>query len=66
VAGIDGEDSMFQFRLEMGDNRTKRCYKIKRRQRTRLDSMGMKRVMTQRCGDIGWRRGDTGERKEKI
>jgi hypothetical protein len=39
-------DSMFQFLLKRGGDRTKRCRKIKRGQRARLGSMKMKCDMT--------------------
>jgi hypothetical protein len=42
VIGSGGADLMLQFRLERGGNGMKPCRKIKRRQRTRLDSMGRK------------------------
>jgi hypothetical protein len=41
----------------------KRCRKMKLRQRARLDSLGRKRDMVRQRGDVGWRRGDTEERK---
>jgi hypothetical protein len=62
VAGDGGADSMLQFRLKKGGDGTKRCRKMKRRQRANLISMGRKRDARQ-CGDIGRTRGDTGEGK---
>jgi hypothetical protein len=41
----------------------KRCRKMKRNQRARLDSMGMKYDMTRWRDDIGRSRDGTGERK---
>jgi hypothetical protein len=41
----------------------KRCRKIKRGQRARIGSMGMKRDTARRRGDIDRRRGGTGEGK---
>jgi hypothetical protein len=58
-----GVDSMLQYRLERGGDGMKRCRKMKRRQRARLGSMGRKRDMVQRRGDVGRRRGGTGEGK---
>jgi hypothetical protein len=52
-------NSMLQFYLERGGDGTKRCRKMKPRQRARLGSMGRK------CGTVRWRdnasrrRGDT-------
>jgi hypothetical protein len=63
VCGGDA-DSMLQFRLETGDDGTKRCQKMKRGQRARLGSMGRKHDMTQQHDNIGRRRGGT-ERKGK-
>jgi hypothetical protein len=63
VAGGGDANSMFRFRLERGDDGTKRCQKMKRRQRAHLGSMGRKR-------DTVWRRRPEerrhrgGERKE--
>jgi hypothetical protein len=63
VAGGGGVDSILQFQLERGGDRTKRCQKMKQRQRARLDSLGTKRYTTQRCGNVDRRRGVTGEGK---
>jgi hypothetical protein len=41
----------------------KSCQKMKQLQRTRIGSMGVKRDMTQWCGDVDQRRGGTIERK---
>jgi hypothetical protein len=43
----------------------KHCRKLKRRQRARLGSMGRKRDTARQRGDIGRRRGGTGEGKGK-
>jgi hypothetical protein len=43
VASSSGADSMLQFWLERGGDGTQRCWKMKRRQRARLISMGRKR-----------------------
>jgi hypothetical protein len=59
----EGVDSMLQFWLERGGDGMKCCQKIKWRQRTHLGSMGRKRDMVQRRGDIGRRRGITEEGK---
>jgi hypothetical protein len=63
VACGGGADSMLQFQLERGGDRTKRCQKMKWRQRTHLGSMGRKRDMTRWCDNVGRRRDDTGEGK---
>jgi hypothetical protein len=42
VACGDGVDSMLQFRLERGGDRIKRYQKMKRMQRSHLDSVGRK------------------------
>jgi hypothetical protein len=55
--------SMLQFRLAGGGDRTKHCWKMKRRQRARFGSMERKRDTTRRCDDVGQRRGGTGEGK---
>jgi hypothetical protein len=64
VAGDSGADSMYWFRLERRGDRTKRCRKMKRRQLAHLGFMGRKRDTTQQHGDVGRRRGDTGEEKK--
>jgi hypothetical protein len=58
-----GVYSMFQFQLERGADGTKRCRKMKQRQRARLGSMERKRDPAWWCDDVGRRRGDTGEGK---
>jgi hypothetical protein len=63
VTCCDGADSMLQFRLEREGDMMKHFRKMKRKQRTRLGSMGRKRDMVRRHGDIArWRR-DIGEGK---
>jgi hypothetical protein len=52
VASSGGADSMLRFQLEKGGNRTKRCWKMKQRQRARLVSMRKKCDTTQRRGDV--------------
>jgi hypothetical protein len=59
-----GVDSIFQFRLERGCDGTKHCRKMKRSQRACLHSIGRKRDMVQRRGDVDSRRGSPGEGKE--
>jgi hypothetical protein len=56
-------DSILPFRLERGGDGTKRCQKIKRRQRTCLSSMGRKHDTVQWHDDVDRRRGSTGEGK---
>jgi hypothetical protein len=56
---------MLQFRLERGGNRTKRCRKMKWRQRARLNSMGRKCDLTRQRDNAGRRRDGTRERKER-
>jgi hypothetical protein len=63
IACGGGADSMIQFQLKRGRNRTKRCRKMKRSQRARLGFVGRKRDMARRCDDIGRRRDGTGEGK---
>jgi hypothetical protein len=53
VADDNSVDSMFQFWLERGGNGSKHCWKMKRRRRALLTSMGRKRVMKWRCGNVG-------------
>jgi hypothetical protein len=65
VTDGDVADSMFRFWLERGDDGTKRCRKMKRRQRSRFGSMGSKCDTTRRRDDINQRRGGTGEGKER-
>jgi hypothetical protein len=48
VADSSGVNSMLQFYLERGDGRTNHFYKMKQRQRARLDSMGKKRGTSRR------------------
>jgi hypothetical protein len=52
VAGGGDVDSMFWFRLERGDDGTKRCRKMKRRQRACLGSMERKRDTARWRGDV--------------
>jgi hypothetical protein len=63
VVGGGGADSMLQFWLEWGDDVMKRCQKMKRKQRARLDSMRRKRDTTQQRGDVDRRRDGTDEGK---
>jgi hypothetical protein len=63
MAGGGVVDSMFQFWLSRGGDRTKSCQKMKRRQRAHLGSMRRKRDTMRWHGDIDRRRGDTGEGK---
>jgi hypothetical protein len=56
-------NSMLQFQLERGDDRTECCRKMKRRQRARLDSMRRKHDTVRRRDDVDRRRGDTEEGK---
>jgi hypothetical protein len=63
VADSNGADSMIWFWFERDGDMIKRCRKIKRGQRARIGSMGMKRDMARRRGDIDRRRGGTGEGK---
>jgi hypothetical protein len=64
---VDGSDadSMIRFWLKMGDDETKRCWKMKWTQRARLDSMGRKRDTTRWYGDVDQRRCGTREGKER-
>jgi hypothetical protein len=64
VTDSSGVDSMFQFQFKRGDDMKKYCRKMKRRQRTHLGYMGMKRDTAWRCDDVGRRRGNIGKRKE--
>jgi hypothetical protein len=66
VSDGGGVYSMLQFQLEGRDDGTKRCRKIKMRQRARLGSMGKKRDMAWWCGNVGQRRGGTVEGKKKT
>jgi hypothetical protein len=59
VAGGGGADLMLRFRLERKGDEMKCCQKMQWRQRARLASMRRKR------GDIGRRRGGTGEGKAR-
>jgi hypothetical protein len=61
VARGGGVDSMLQFQFKRGDDEMKSCWKMKRRQRTRLGSMENKHDTAQLCGNVGRRRGGTGE-----
>jgi hypothetical protein len=63
VAGGGGADSMLRFRLERGGDGSKRCQKMKRRQRAHLGSMRRKRDKARRHDDVGRMRGGTGEGK---
>jgi hypothetical protein len=45
VAGDSVADSMLQLRLERGGDRMKHCWKMKRRHRAYLGSMGRKHDM---------------------
>jgi hypothetical protein len=54
-------DSMFQFWLERGGDRTKHCRNMNQRQRARLGSMGRKRDMVRQRDDVSQRRGGTEE-----
>jgi hypothetical protein len=63
VAGGSGADSMLWFLLDRGSDETKRCRKMKRRQRAHLGSMRRKRDMARQHGDVGRRRGGTEEGK---
>jgi hypothetical protein len=65
VAGGGGTYLMLQFWLERGGDMTKRCRKMKWRQRARLGSIRIKRDTTQQCDDVGRRRGGTEEGKGK-
>jgi hypothetical protein len=58
-----GVNLIIQFWLERRDDVPKHFRKMKRRQRTHLDSLGRKRDTTRRSDDVGRRRGDTGEGK---
>jgi hypothetical protein len=61
VVSGGGVDSMLWFHLERGGDRTKHYRKMKWKQQARLGSMERKCDMVRRCGDIGRRRGGTGE-----
>jgi hypothetical protein len=63
VACGGGVDSMLQFRLERGGDRTKRCWKMNRRQRARLGSIGRKCDTMRWCDDVDRSRDGTEERK---
>jgi hypothetical protein len=56
-------NSILHFRLKRGGDGTKRCQKMKRRQRAHLDSMKRKRDTMQWRDEIGWSRGGTEEEK---
>jgi hypothetical protein len=53
-------NSVLWFRLERECDGMKHCQKMKRRQWARFGSIGRKRGMVWRCGDVGRRRGGTG------
>jgi hypothetical protein len=61
VVGGGGVDLMLRFWLKKGGDGTKRRWKMKRRQRARLDSMKRMRGTTRQRGDVGRMRGGTGE-----
>jgi hypothetical protein len=63
VVDDGGADSMLQFQLKRGGDRTKRCRKMKQRQQARLGSIERKRDTMRRRGNIGRRRGGTREGK---
>jgi hypothetical protein len=63
VVGGNSADSMLRFRLERGGDRMKHCWKMKRRQRAHLGSMGRKCDTTRQNDDVGRRRVATGEGK---
>jgi hypothetical protein len=65
VAGGGGVDSMILFQLERRDDGMKKCWKMKRRRRVCLGSMGWKRDMVWRRDNIGRRRGGTEKGKER-
>jgi hypothetical protein len=58
-----GADSVFYFRLERRGDGTKRCRKIKRRQRSRLASIGRKCDTVWRHDDVDQMRDDIGREK---
>jgi hypothetical protein len=63
--GGGGVNSILQFRLEKGDDATKHCQKMKRRQRTHLDSMRKNRDTVRWSGDVGQMRDDIREGKRR-
>jgi hypothetical protein len=63
IACGGGANSMLQFRLERGGNRTKHYWKMKWWQQAHLGSMGKKRDPVLRRNDISQRRGGIGEEK---
>jgi hypothetical protein len=63
VVGGGGADSILQFQLGRGDDKTKRYRKIKRRQRAHLGSVESKRDTMRQRGNASRRRGDTEEGK---
>jgi hypothetical protein len=65
VVGGGGLDSMLQFWLKRGDNVIKHCQKMKQMQRAHLGSMERKCHTMLWRGDVGRRRGDTGEGKRR-
>jgi hypothetical protein len=66
VACGSGVDLIFQFYLEMRGDGIKRCRKMKRRHRARLDSIERKHDMVRRCDDVGRRRGGTREETTSV
>jgi hypothetical protein len=63
VIGGSGVDSMLQFRLEMRSDGMNHCRKMKQIHQAHLGSMGRKHDTIRWCGNIGQRRGGTGEGK---
>jgi hypothetical protein len=63
VAYDGGVVSILQFQLKRGGDGTKRCRRMKQRQRTHLDLIGRKRDTVRRRDDIDRRKGGTGEGK---
>jgi hypothetical protein len=61
--GGDGTDSMLQFWLKGGGDGMKRCRKMNWRQRAHLSSMERKHDAMWWHGNVGQRRGSTGEGK---
>jgi hypothetical protein len=57
VTGGDGIDSILQFRLEMGDDGTNHCRKMKRMQRTHLGAIRRKRDTARWHDTVDRRRG---------
>jgi hypothetical protein len=65
VVNGGGAYSILWFWLERGGDRTKHYQKMKRRQRSCLNSMGRKCDIARQHGNANQRRGGTGEGKEK-